>query len=431
MKRDDTDNPALIWPSGGFQWKPDLRRQLPVVRGIHAPALEPLGAAPPLRAARCYFGGSNVLDGYFGSATWQYWITSPGDLPGEHLVQAADAACDASAWLELLAQAVGSEMTDFQERASYRGIDEADKHRVKHGYASALNWVTRQCLGRNGLPFTLRLALELWRLSAPTPPVNPSEQRRRKAWQRELLAPLRQAIACAPDALHEEALAIAEAACAHTADILRVCAHLFPHRPEWALQWLALNESDEPYWLVAGCALPAAAFVAYLERHPRAMSSTHAARRVLEAALLLQCHLHGEAAFPALALLAKRAMARDESAEMMCVLGLLTRMHVPEMPRLLAGHLALRKVRVALERLAGRFPAAALLAAIEHTLAGRSRAAEGWTIRLALQHPGACLGIDVGKRCKDEQQPRDDLCWHCGYGAERRRVRPSPHEQDC
>ncbi|MBK7053084.1 MAG: WGR domain-containing protein [Rhodoferax sp.] len=33
---------AITWPSGGFQWKKEWFDALPVVRGIHAPPMEPL-----------------------------------------------------------------------------------------------------------------------------------------------------------------------------------------------------------------------------------------------------------------------------------------------------------------------------------------------------------------------------------------------------
>ena len=104
---------------------------------------------------------------------------------------------------------------------------------------------------------------------------------------------------------------------------------------------------------------------------------------------MLQMHLYPDGALQTLSPLFARAVKYEDKTSLVLLLEILVRLHVPQMPALLMTGFALPKIRASIEKLAIQFPAAVLKAAIEHSLAGRNRATENWTIRLALQYPAA------------------------------------------
>ncbi|MBP9061639.1 MAG: DUF4132 domain-containing protein, partial [Rhodoferax sp.] len=390
MQKEQT-TAAITSLTGGFQWKPDWRKQLPPVRGVFAPkmeALDALMAREPKLRDRDASGSRFSLDDFFKAAPWDY-MGAAGTAVFTQKV--ANSLPDRDVWLELLTQAAGSEQIDFLARKGVQnGPDHIEKEREKAGYDKPLDWVARVCLARHGLFFTLDVALQLiaWSDKLQYPWFDSGKQ----DWLRTLLAPLRQAIACASDEDYKKALDLALTAKGQSAEGHRVCAHLFAHIGEWAQEWLtqhAEQNADLHGYFLKDCALPPAVFAHYVEQHPDVILASRITQKAKLSMLLLQVHLHQDAALPALSQLLALAVKKDDKPSQTLLLDLIVRLHVPQMPALLMTGLAVPKVRTALEKLAAQFPAAVLKAAMEHSLAVRSRAVESWTIRLALQHPRA------------------------------------------
>lgn len=382
---------AVTVLAGGFQWKPEWRKQLPVVRGVHAPKMETLEALlarePKLRDPETN-GESFSLSKWFLDAPWVYRGAAGSQEFAQEVTQGPR---DRSLWLGLLAQAAGSERIDFQARqGQYHGVDHVEKGRAKTGYDSPLDWGVRMCLLRHGLVFTLEVALEL---------VNLSDKLQvqwydsgKQAWLRGLLSPLRQAVAFASDDEYEKALDVAKAAKSQSTEMHRICAHLFAHISAWAEDWLTQHtaqDADAHGYLLKDCAVSAAVFARYVEQQPDVMLTARLAQKAKLSMLLLHVHLDPDAAVPAMAQMLARAIKVDDKTTQTLLLDVLVRLHTPQVPALLITGLAVPKVRATLEKLAVQFPAAVLKGAIEHALAVRNRAVEGWTIRLALQHPSA------------------------------------------
>ena len=370
--------------TAGFQWKPEWRTQLPFVRGVHAPEMETLHAllarVPTLRGDTAT--QADMLARLFGKPAWLSSKLAP-----ELIQQAAQGSSDAHFWLNLMVYSVCSEVTDYDARGRSQGMDHVEKSRAKFGYDRPLDWVVRVCLARHGLVFTFDVVLALLAVSVSNP-----YGYERYAWINELLGPLRQAIACATNDDYQEAFAHASAARHASADASRVCAHLFAHHSEWAQEWLAAHSesaADRPEYLLKDCVLPAEVFALYTLQKPDLLVTTRVPQRSKLSTLLLQIYLHPHALAQTISPWLTHAIKYDDKAALNLVLDVLVRWQAPTMLALLLSCMALPKVRTVLEKLATQFPAAVLKAAIEHTLAGRNRAAELWTIRLALQHPKA------------------------------------------
>ena len=371
--------------SAGFQWKPEWRNQLPFVRGVHAPPMEAfealLARVPTLRGDAAAQG--EMLSKMFGQPA-----CLSANLASELLQQVAQGSPDLDFLRDALARASCSEVLDFQARQGRGyGLDHVQKSRAKTGYDQPLDWVVRICLARQGLVFTLEVVLSLLAVARPTY----FGLLERYVWLAEMLSPLRQAIACASEDDYQSGFAAASAAKNTSADNHRICAHLFAHHPAWAEEWLAAHaepDSDKPEYLLKDCALPVATFAHYADQQNILLTS-RISQNAKISMLLLQIHLHQEAALDAVSPLLARAIKCEDKDSLTLLLDLLVRFQVPQMPALLMTGIALPKMRTVLEKLATQFPAAVLKAAIEHTLAGRNRATELWTIRLALQHPKA------------------------------------------
>lgn len=379
---------AVTTLTGGFQWKPEWRKQLPVVRGIYAPEMEApevlLARRPRLRDSAPH-SGDQLVCRMFGKPAWIY-LGSAGTAG--LMQQAAQGLPDQDFWLSLMAQAAGSEVMDFEARQGRAyGLDHVEKSRAKTAYDRPLDWVVRVCVARQGLVFTLDVVLQLWALSS-----SHSYGYERSSWACELLSPLRQAIACASDGDYQQVFDAASIARNQSAEAHHVCAHFFAHVGDWAEAWLASHDkhdADAPDYLLKDCVLPAAAFALYVDRQRDLLLTSRITQKAKLSMLLLQVHLHQDAALEALSLLLARVIKFDDKTSLTLLLDILVRLQVPQMPALLMTGFALPKVRTALEKLAAQFPAAVLKAAMEHSLAVRNRAVESWTIRLALQHPAA------------------------------------------
>lgn len=341
---------AIVWPSGGFQWDDSWRKALPIVRGIHAPAVE---SGRSLLSNLIVFSDGNptwaqanlqVLANAAGRS-WTYWDK---DLSAQRITRENLSRPDFEYWLGLMAQA--------------RCIGWRDEN---------LQWVVHLCCGLHGMPFALEVALALWEASLAG--ANTARD------PKSLFVHLRRAIACADDAAYRAVLDAVQGMRTRSNARMLVCAYLFPHIAEWAVECVD-QKLDDPHSLLAECMMPADVFARYLK-------SGQVYLYYLRPALYLQIHLHGEAAFEGLAVvLAKSLGSKDQTVE---ALELLNRMQVPQLVPLLVGGIENKEVRAALDKLATQFPAAVLKTAIESTLAGRDRSLEGWTVRLALREPGA------------------------------------------
>ena len=337
---------------------------MPVVRGIHAPALEParslLSNIPDLADATMAYVVENFNDVAASSGRgWTVWQRSDGRL---RLTREALSKADFDFWLELFAQ--GNLVYSRQVLA---------------------DWAMKVGLALHGVAFILEVALELFDLS--------HHSMSNVLYGR--LPLLRQAIACADDDAHAAALEVAQRLRTRHPPMAMLCAHLFPHQEAWALESLQTGGAERSYLLLE-CVLPTAALVAHLER-----SNVYFYKLV--PAAFLQVLLHGEAAFPVLAHLLKAAGSRDE---IVIALDILSHMRVPQLIPTLVEHINSKEVRAALDKLSIEHPAAVMKAAIERSLATRSRTVEGWTVRLALRQPDAlaqALGaLDEGERSRFE-----------------------------
>ncbi|NRF72237.1 hypothetical protein HLB44_35160 [Aquincola sp. S2] len=345
-------------PHGGFQWTEELRATLPVVRGIRVMPLPdaeamvdaPIGLPADFGPYRLEIELLNAQTG----GTWAYW----GPVRGDELIRR-----------DHLARADRPFWTDLCVQLAVARIDGPNRNN-RYFYRYGLQWATEVGIHLHGLPFMAELVLELarrWRGSTPYRSVVES-----------MLPPLRAAVAAAGDGAHAELLAALERLGETTPLDRLLRAHLCPHREDWALASLA--DGDDPHGLLAHCVLPPAAAREYLNGRPALFSD-------VEQTMLLQIHLHGEQAFPLLADLLGHAHDYRQNRESQAAF--VARMQVPQLPALLAALMARKEVRAELDRLAERYPAAALKAVIEHAQATESREAEGWAVRLALRQPDA------------------------------------------
>ncbi len=337
---------SIIWPSGGFQWKKEWRDALPIVRGIHAPPLEPVNQL--LEKLIVLPGGNNWMAQSFtelaqtAGRPWLYWSEAESR---QRITRQALNQPDFEYWLELVAQAFCSNWQDH-----------------------CLRWVTQLCVGLHGLPFAMDVALTFWEPALT-----------RRSDMAELLAPLRQAIACASEADYTLALQAALVLREQSVENKRVCAHLFAHLGEWANECLDQQPLDDRL-LLKDCALSAPRFLQYIQKNRTYIS-------YLRPALYLQIHLHGEAAFDALAcVLSQSTGSKATTVE---ALELLARMHVPALVPLLVSGIENHETRHALEKLVPQYPAAVLKSAIEYSTSSRNSTVEGWTVRLALREADA------------------------------------------
>lgn len=367
----------IDWPQGGFQWTDARREQLPVVRGICVPP--PVERADLLRKLLVLSDQSqqsaDVELGLLGQALGRSWTAWGVAASREHITRERLEQPDGEYWLELLAQ-------------SACGVGAPLEQSGFLGYSDGVGWATRVGIALHGLPFMLEVALPLLRVRHATS---------RALWYRPLLSPmaaeLRGAIATAPDAEHEAALAALDALAGSTPQDRLSRAYLCPHREEWALQALPDAHLDVEGWL-ADCVMPATQAFAYLKQ--RGFLS-HAPT----GSVLLQVQLHNEGA---LDLIAEALGQAQGKTSLQRWLDLAEQMQSPRMLQRLVEGLEHKEFRATLDRLARRWPAAVLKCAIEQALASRSRLGEGWAVRLALREPEAraaalaALGEDDRRR---------------------------------
>ena len=196
--------------------------------------------------------------------------------------------------------------------------------------------------------------------------------------------PLRDAVACADERGYEAALAVAQRGRTGSSPAARACAFVFAHLGEWTAEWRAA-QAREPYGhaVLGWSAMPPADFLAHAAAHPWLDHAT------LTKGVLLQLKLHGEAALEVLAWFIRTRLASRDPKLGTQALKLAAQMRVPGLLPLLAAQSDHKKVRDTLEKLAKTHPVAVLSTVIRQAMAGRSRAAETWALRLAHEWPQA------------------------------------------
>jgi hypothetical protein len=384
MRRDEVgeglaDGPAAIeWPQGGFQWTDKLRGELPPVRGIHPAA--PLAAVSWSRPVALINDKDGRVAGALaeiGAAAKRHWTLWETGESSALLCRDRLAQPDTEFWLELCAQACSAAVARQADQPEYWWA----YYRVHPG----LEWVTRAGIELHGPAYMAALALQLAQFTFGGDTF--------KLIVASMLVPLRAAISVCDEAEHAAVMARLQSNGEATAVTRLTRAFLCPHRGDWAAACAAEAHEDRCY-LLKHCVLPLEVARPYLKAMPPWMWS-------LRGSLLLQIQLHAHQAWVLLVDTLRRSPDRETTDEAMA---LVMCMQVPQQISLLVELIDQKEVRVALDKVAKRFPAAVLKTVVEHALATRSRLAEGWAVRLALREPAAlastlaALGAAEGER---------------------------------
>lgn len=352
----------IEWPHGGFQWTDELRSELPPVRGIHPAA--PLAAvswSQPVALINDKHGRVAGALGAIGAAAGRHWTLWETEESAALLRRDRLAQPNPDFWLELCAQACSAAVSRQDNQPEYWHY-----LRVRPG----LEWVTRAGIELHGLAFMAKLALQLAQFTFAGDTF--------KFILASMLAPLRAAICASDEAEHVAAIAQLQSDGDASAVGRLTRAFLCPHRGDWAAGSAAQAQED-PHFLLRHCVLPLELARPYLNSMPLWMWS-------LRSSLLLQIHLHADQAWVLLADALRRSPDRETTEE---VMKLVTRMQVPQQIALLVELIDQKEVRIALDQVSERFPAAVLKTVVERPLANHSHLAEGWAVRLALREPAA------------------------------------------
>ncbi|MEY4561187.1 MAG: hypothetical protein RLZZ618_464 [Pseudomonadota bacterium] len=360
----DTAPLPLTWPSGGFQWNPEWHKLLPTMRGVNAPPVE-----PSLSLLSNIPGLKNTDLGYYVqdfesvvAASGRPWTVWQSHDAKQHLTRPNLMKRDDDFWLELLAQT----------------------HLIRQRDTQA-HWALKVGLAVHGLPFMLKAMLELCDLMRDKP-----------HGLLDAMRLMRRAIACAPDDVYAEALALAEQARLRNPEMALQCCNLFPHLTAWALECVEAQVPD-PSCLLDLTALPTEVLAKHLTR----VGINH---YQFKATIALQVKLHGDAAMDLLALDFQRSRDRYNLVN---ALEQLQHMHLPALVPTLLSRVEEREVRTALEALSVHHPVAVLKSAIERSLVLRSHTVESWTVRLALRDAAvlaaALTHLSDGDRSRFEQ----------------------------
>lgn len=330
-----------------FQWKPEWRKQLPVVRGVNVP---PVASAEPLLARVPV-----VADGAVSKQRLGYWTTSIG-RPAEpwtagqwqdKLQAAAAGPADPAAWADLLMQA-----------------------RARADAQDLLAWLAAVGIHRHGIVFMMRATEPAYRAILGTDPPQLAP----------VLDALRHAIAVAEGSRYDEVEAEAEALHAQQKDWFVNL--LLPHRLDRAQERIARGGwQDARDLTMRDCALPP-------EDYRRYLAANHWELADVMPGVLMQIHLHDAGAMPVLELLLDRGLGNSARLAT-AALSLITRMRSPLALELLLRYVQHGKVRDALEPLAQEHAQALLGAAMRLGRGERSRSLDAWSARLALAQPQA------------------------------------------
>jgi predicted DNA-binding WGR domain protein len=351
-----TPAPAIEWPSGGFLWDNSLRKQLPVVRGIHVPEFKP--PSDPLKEIPSFVNKGNHP--HINAWMQQQWtdFTQAIGLPGLTRWTVADAL------EKLKPDLLRGDDPDYWHELMVQCAARANHHQPDH-----LMWAARAALALHSPAFATGLLLWL---------AQTSNGRNHSYVRRNAYEFLRHALAAAPEADYLAARQAAGDFRGRTLELDCVVSYLFPEMREWAEECVAQPGSGDTGWW-------------WLDQTVMSveMACRHHRKQCVSAyytppAALLQVHLHGEAAFPFLEMLVDKASGKDDTVKFV---KLLLRMRIPALIPALISRFDNKEVRAALDDVAGEWPAATLKAAVEHAAARHDRGLEGWAARLALRFP--------------------------------------------
>jgi len=360
----------IVWPEGGFEWTDALRASLPIVRGVHAPALSGELTALVLLARPLVF--EDDAHGYYTQRfaelmsamgrSWSRWgvATSTRRIQLAHLEDD-----DPQAWLELCAQSLDAQVKTGAAR--YVGY---------YGRSYPLVWMTYVGIGLHGLPFMVERTLDFARAVQTLP------NQLARVLQSMVDGALRPAIAASSDEEHDAVVALLEAQAGSTTLDRLVRAQLCPHRQDWVEQGLD-DDKAGLHQRLQDCAASADAMRRYFKDYIGYYQG-------LEPCMLLQLKLHGAGAFGLLSDMLRKAEDRTACEKLTA---LVARLREPESIRLLAELIERKESRAALDKLSEKYPAAVLKCVVEQALSSRSRLAEGWAVRLALREPAALAQV--------------------------------------
>lgn len=364
------DAGPIAWPHGGFDWTDTLRAALPIVRGVHAPALSGELTAMVLLVNPLVFEGDphgHFTQRFAELATamgrsWSRWgkATSSEKIQVAHLE-----SDDPETWLELCAQCLDAQV----RRGDARSMG-------YYGRSYPLAWLTYVGIGLHGLPFMVERTLDFARA------VQSHAHNLTRVMQSMIDGALRPAIAACDDEEHDAVVALLERQAGSTTLDRLIRAQLCPHRQDWVEASLDEDKAGHHYWL-RDCAAPADAMRRYFAGFELYYQS-------LEPCLLLQLRLHDAGAF---GLLADSLRKVDDRTATEKLTALVARLREPESIRLLAELIERKESRAALDKLSEKYPAAVLKCVVEQALSSRSRMAEGWAVRLALREPAALAQV--------------------------------------
>jgi hypothetical protein len=354
-----TASAPIDWPTGGFEWTDTLRAQLPIMRGVRVPQLNlpdnllteipdfsihhPDGTLS--RWARLAYAGLVPSNMAWSNAEAQQKVQGLAlsvrgpNLPNQPAQsRVSDPKYDFAFWRELVLQCAAR----------------TSEHLPSPDF---ITWAIQVVHLSNALPFAIRLMLEI---GSHCPPLFT------KAHQF-----LRHAIAAASDEDYRLALEVAVEFRGRNQPLNRLISYLFPEQGKWADECVAAlppsSPLPEPGWL-----------------NETALSLENARRYADRPMLLLMIHLHDQDAWPLLEDELKAAYREKRATK---TLGLICQMHVPALIPGLAAHVDHPDFRIALEKLAAKWPAAVLKTVMDRPGTSRSRSLETWTAGLAARWP--------------------------------------------
>ncbi|MGZ8217810.1 DUF4132 domain-containing protein [Methylomagnum sp.] len=340
--------PVIEWPSGGFLWDNGLRKQLPVVRGIHVPEFKP--PSDPLQEIPSF-----ADEGYNPYAWMQrLWTGLAGMVRCWTMAEALE---------KLKPDLLRGDDPDYWHELIVQCAARADYNQQRH-----LLWAVRATLVLHSPAFATGLLL--WLAEA-------GSGQNHSYVMRNAYEFLRHALAAAPEDDYLAARQTAGDFRGRTDKLDCIVSYLFPEMREWAEECVAQSSGNDGWWWLAGTVMSVEMACRYYRRRYVSAYDT-------PPTALLQVQLHGEAAFPFLEMLVDKASGKDDTAKFV---KLLRRMRVPALIPALVGRFDNKEVRVALDDVAGEWPIATLKTAIEQAVARHDRGLEGWAARLALRFP--------------------------------------------
>ncbi len=333
---------GIEWPRGGFIWNDALRAQLPVVRGIHAPATplyQDAITTPP--------SFDRVYSPLARTAPWLHDPWGPVEARSA-LSSATLRSGDTAYWHELLQQCAARPHPE-----------------------QALIWAVEVAITERDLAFATAALIDVAELIAP--------YISRWSGNSDAFKRLRGILAAAAEESHAAAKQEAAQRRGRSPLLDAVISYLFPEVLAWAELAVLEDLPEEQRWWLNESTMTVTTACRHFERAAFYLPCA-------KEAVLLQLHLHDEAALPFLEQLLEHARDKED---LRTLLGLLVRLHTPQLLPLLLAHIGQLEVRTALEKLAEQWPAAVLFDAMARATTSDQTALTEWVTRQALRFPAA------------------------------------------